>query len=81
MKETKIEALREELKSIHFANVLYWTNSAEPNSAARAEYQRRQVRLGEIKVELYAVLISEASVTGKSRRHSRPSIRSARSAA
>jgi hypothetical protein len=81
MKDAKIEALREELKSIHFANVLYWTNSAEPNSAARAEYQRRQDRLGEIKVELYAFLVTKASVTGKSRRHSRPSIRSAHSAA
>jgi hypothetical protein len=81
MKEAKIEALREELKSIHFANVLYWTNSAEPNSAARAEYQRRQDRLGEIKVELYAFIVSQASVTGKSRRSRRPSTRSAHLAA
>jgi hypothetical protein len=66
MNETKITALREELKSIHVADVLYWTAGEEPNRAARAEYKRRQDRLREIRAELYGYLVAQASVTSES---------------
>ena len=62
MNEAKITALKEELKSIHVANVLYWTAGEEPNRAARAEYKRRQDRLREIRPELYGHLVAQASV-------------------
>jgi hypothetical protein len=59
MSEAKITALTEELKSIHVANVLYWTAGEQPNRAARAEYKRRQDRLREIRAELYGHLVAQ----------------------
>jgi hypothetical protein len=39
----------EEIASLHFANVLYWRKGQEQSREARAEYQRRQDRLLEIR--------------------------------
>ncbi len=50
--EAKIAALKEEVNFIHFANVLYWKQGAECSREARAEYQRRQDRLREIRSEV-----------------------------
>ena len=50
--EAKIAALMEEVNFIHFANVLYWKQGAECSREARAEYQRRQDRLREIRSEV-----------------------------
>ena len=44
----KITALNSEMDIIHFANSSYWGGTSE----ARAEYQRRQDRLEEIRAEL-----------------------------
>src|ERR1043166_2976128 len=68
--EAKITALREELKSIHVADVLYWTAAEEPNRVARAEYKRRQDRLREIRAELYGHLVASSAVTSKLEIHS-----------
>jgi hypothetical protein len=61
MSEAKITALTEELKSIHVADLLYWTAGEEPNRAARAEYKRRQDRLREIRAEVYGHLVAQPS--------------------
>jgi hypothetical protein len=55
MNNARIAALMDELKSIHFANVLYWTAGAEANRGARAEYFRRQDRVLKIRAELVAL--------------------------
>jgi hypothetical protein len=67
MTNPKITALREELKSIHFANVLFWGQGPEHTGASRAEYQHRQDRLQEIRRELYAYLVSQSVVANKSK--------------
>jgi hypothetical protein len=51
-KATRIAALNEEMDGIHFVNSLYWERGEAVTSEARAEYQRRQDRLEEIRVEL-----------------------------
>jgi hypothetical protein len=48
----RIAALKEEIHSIHAANALYWKQGENQTRAARAEYQRRQDRLEEIRSEL-----------------------------
>jgi hypothetical protein len=49
----KITALLEEMHSIHVANSLYWKQPKQDQTReARAEYQRRQDRLEEIRSEL-----------------------------
>jgi len=48
----KIAALTVEMDSIHFANTSYWKQGHSQTVAARAEYQRRQDRLEEIRTEL-----------------------------
>jgi hypothetical protein len=48
----KIAALTVEMNAIHFANSLYWKQGHSQTVAARAEYQRRQDRLEEIRTEL-----------------------------
>jgi len=55
MNGARIASLSVELKSIHFANVLYWTAGAEVNRAARAEYFRRQGQILEIRTQLTAL--------------------------
>jgi len=55
MNDARIASLWVELKSIHFANVLYWTAGAGVNRAARAEYFRRQNRVLEIRTQLIAL--------------------------
>lgn len=48
----KIAALLQEMDSIHVANTSYWRQPEEGrNRAERAEYQRRQNRLQEIRAE------------------------------
>jgi hypothetical protein len=68
MIEAKIEALREELKSIHLVNMQFWTAGEEPNTAARAEYKRRQDRVLEIRAELYECLVAHAPIASESNR-------------
>jgi hypothetical protein len=48
----KIAALTVEMDAIHFANSLYWKQGHSQTVAARADYQRRQDRLEEIRTEL-----------------------------
>ena len=48
----QIAALTVEMDAIHFANGLYWKQQNFQTVAARAEYQRRQDRLEEIRIEL-----------------------------
>jgi hypothetical protein len=48
----KMAALSVEMDAIHFANSLYWKQGHSQTVAARAEYQRRQDRLEEIRTEL-----------------------------
>jgi hypothetical protein len=55
MYDAMMAALRSELKSIHVANVLYWTKGAEVDRAARAEYFRRQDRVLEIRSQFIAL--------------------------
>ncbi len=50
-RKARIATLHEEIDAIHFANKLYWEQEA-PTREARAEYQRRQDRLQEIRSEL-----------------------------
>lgn len=52
MNEAKIAALEEEMESIHAADTLYWQQDPNQTREARAEYQRRQERLKEIRREL-----------------------------
>jgi hypothetical protein len=52
MNDAKIIALRKELDSIHFANVLYWREGTEHSLEANTEYLRRHDRLPEIQLEL-----------------------------
>jgi hypothetical protein len=47
----RIATLIEEIDSMHFINRLYWERKA-PSREARAEYQRRQDRLEEVRSEL-----------------------------
>jgi hypothetical protein len=55
MEESMCEAttptVREEIDRIHSANVLYWRQREEPDREARAEHQRRQHRLDEIRAD------------------------------
>jgi len=53
--EAKIAALEEEMESIHAADTRYWQESPNQTREARLEYQRRQVRLREIRRELAAL--------------------------
>ena len=55
MNEAKIAALEEEMDSIHAADTLYWERGPNQTREERVEYQRRQVRLREIRRELAAL--------------------------
>jgi hypothetical protein len=55
MNEAKIAALEEEMESIHVADTLYWQQGTSQTRKTREEYQRRQVRLREIRLELAAL--------------------------
>jgi hypothetical protein len=59
MNEAKNTALKEEVNFIHFADVLYWRQGAESSREARAEYQRRQDRLREIRNEFLGLRFSD----------------------
>jgi len=59
MNEAKNAALKEEVNFIHFANVLYWRQGAQSSREARAEYQRRQDRLREIRSEVLDLRFSD----------------------
>jgi uncharacterized membrane protein len=50
-KKARIAALTEEMDAIHSANRAYWKQS-KPTVAERAEHQRRQDRLEEIRAAL-----------------------------
>ena len=52
MNKVKIAALKEEVNFIHFVDVLYWKQGAEPSRQARAEYHSRQDRLRGIRKEI-----------------------------
>ena len=49
---TLLAVLTSEMDSIHFANSLFWAGGESVTIEARAEYQRRQERLEQIRVEL-----------------------------
>jgi hypothetical protein len=51
MNNARVEALKEELKIIHFTNLLYWKAGVDVNRAARAEYFRRQDRVLELRTQ------------------------------
>jgi hypothetical protein len=53
--EAKIVGLEEETESIHAADTLYWKQGTIQAREERVEYQRRQVRLREIRRELAAL--------------------------
>ena len=59
MNEGKNTALKEEVNFIHFADVLYWRQGTESSREARAEYQRRQDRLREIRHEFLDLRFSD----------------------
>jgi hypothetical protein len=48
LRRVKVEALQNELDTIHFADKLYWA-SDEHTREATAKYQRRQERLEQIR--------------------------------
>jgi len=52
MSETKIAALREEIESIRFADLLHSKRGKDCSLEANAEYKRRRERLQEITREL-----------------------------
>jgi len=49
---TRIAALNEEMDAIYFADRRYWERGQAVSPEERAEYQRRQDRLEEIRKEL-----------------------------
>ena len=55
MNEAKIATLEEEMESIHAADTLYWKQGTSQTREERVEYERRQVRLREIRRELAAL--------------------------
>lgn len=73
MSDARIVPLKEELKFIHFADVLYWTAGAEVNRAARSEYFRRQGRVREIRTQFIMLGAGRCSIneTGYSFRENR----------
>ena len=46
-RKQRIAVLQEEIDFIHYANELYW-RQPNPSDAAKAEYYRRQDRLGKL---------------------------------
>jgi hypothetical protein len=50
--KARIETLNEEMHAIYFADRRYWALGSAATSEERAEYQRRQNRLEEIRKEL-----------------------------
>ncbi len=50
-RQERIAALQQEMDSIHFANRLYWQETAH-SDAAKKEFYRRQDRLEEVRSEL-----------------------------
>ena len=55
----RLLVLKEELDKIHFANSLYWKQQPTDRSRQeKAEYQRRQVRVEEIRKELSALTMA-----------------------
>jgi DNA-binding NarL/FixJ family response regulator len=55
---SSIAALEEEMESIHAADALYWQQGTSQTSEALVEYQRRQVRLREVRRELAALRLN-----------------------
>jgi hypothetical protein len=51
-REARIQALKDEIDAIFQADTLYWKAGEINDANARAEYQRRQDRLEEIRKEL-----------------------------
>jgi hypothetical protein len=48
-KADEIASLLDEVASLHYADVLYWRDGAMQSRDAKAEYQRRQDRLRELR--------------------------------
>ena len=55
-KQARIAALTEEMDAIHFANYRYWEQGGAVTREQRAEHQRRQDRMEEIRKELAQLL-------------------------
>jgi hypothetical protein len=51
-KKARIATLNEEVDGIHFVNSLYWQRGKAATAEEKAEHQRRQDRLEEIRAEL-----------------------------
>jgi hypothetical protein len=50
--KAKIAVLTAEIDMIHFTNALYWKRGQSVSTEERAEYERRNARLEEIRTEL-----------------------------
>jgi len=55
----RIAVLSEEIDGIHFVNIFYWESGEAATLKARAEYERRQRRLEEIRNELLQLRSSD----------------------
>lgn len=53
-RKARIKALREEMDSIAHADSSYWRLGSQADREARADHQRRQERLSEIRKEIEA---------------------------
>jgi hypothetical protein len=58
-KKARVAALNEEMDGIHFVNNLYWQLGKGVTSKERAEHQRRQDRLEEIRAELAQLQVGQ----------------------
>jgi hypothetical protein len=50
--QAKITCLRQEIESIRFADILHWKRGNDCSYEANAEYEHRQDRLQDIRIEL-----------------------------
>jgi hypothetical protein len=53
--QVKLAELRQETDAIHFATKMYW-EIKHPSYAAVVEYERRRVRLEQIRLEMEAIM-------------------------
>ena len=58
-KRARIAALNEEMDAIYFADRRYWERGQAVTSKERAEHQRRQDRLEEIRAELAQLQVGQ----------------------
>jgi len=55
----RIAVLSQEMDGIHFVNLLYWEHGEAATLKARADHERRQRRLEEIRGELSRLCLSD----------------------